>query len=313
MSELGLPTEEYEGLAFTKMLTSGLVMQPDAWSDGTRSEQVFTSTHQNHFFAQTENFEESQSRSTSAPTSKVSEALISDSEDQISIGESQCDSSCTPAASNSEASASEISTSGLTFPPGLEDEILMEHVRSTDAPNSMVADDLQNPVKLVSMQQAELDDSKGFEWPVKTIPSAKAEERDAAHLQRETESHENPWLALTSPKSVHMVQSMWSNSSFPLPECEWADPMYIEVQTLSQTIGSVGSKDHATGKCKPCSFFGKGKGGSCRDGNACHFCHMCLPGERQRRKKEKARFRNLIRNQNNSKVLKMHSEMKLVH
>jgi hypothetical protein len=86
--------------------------------------------------------------------------------------------------------------------------------------------------------------------------------------------------------------------------------MYIEVQTLSQTIGSIGSRDHGTGKCKPCSFFAKGV--SCLNGNACHFCHFCPPGESRRRKKEKTRLRNMIRNQNNSEVLKMHSEMKLV-
>lgn len=44
------------------------------------------------------------------------------------------------------------------------------------------------------------------------------------------------------------------------------------------TVGSVG---HWFGTCKPCAFAFKG----CQNGSACQFCHLCLPGEKQRRRK----------------------------
>jgi len=44
------------------------------------------------------------------------------------------------------------------------------------------------------------------------------------------------------------------------------------------TVGSVG---HWLGTCKPCAFAFKG----CQNGAQCPFCHLCLPGEKQRRRK----------------------------
>eukprot|EP00928_Gymnodinium_smaydae_P033098 TRINITY_DN23807_c0_g2_i1.p1 TRINITY_DN23807_c0_g2~~TRINITY_DN23807_c0_g2_i1.p1 ORF type:complete len:420 (+),score=63.29 TRINITY_DN23807_c0_g2_i1:48-1262(+) len=54
---------------------------------------------------------------------------------------------------------------------------------------------------------------------------------------------------------------------------------------------SVGSAGHAIGRCKPCAFlYSKG----CEGGAMCKFCHLCEPGEKKRRQKEKkqARKRN---------------------
>jgi len=48
---------------------------------------------------------------------------------------------------------------------------------------------------------------------------------------------------------------------------------------------SLGSAEHALGKCKPCAFVHRPVG--CADGQACSFCHLCEPGERKRRQKEK--------------------------
>ena len=53
----------------------------------------------------------------------------------------------------------------------------------------------------------------------------------------------------------------------------------------SAALPSIGSGGHATGECKPCVFFHK-KG--CATGRTCLFCHLCQPGERQRRKHEKS-------------------------
>ena len=44
-----------------------------------------------------------------------------------------------------------------------------------------------------------------------------------------------------------------------------------------------GSAGHYTGTCKPCAFVYKD---GCSSGYDCVFCHLCLPGEKIRRKKE---------------------------
>mmetsp|Transcript_41410 Transcript_41410/g.118446 ORF Transcript_41410/g.118446 Transcript_41410/m.118446 type:complete len:165 (+) Transcript_41410:494-988(+) len=52
-----------------------------------------------------------------------------------------------------------------------------------------------------------------------------------------------------------------------------------------------GSKGHQFRVCKPCAFVNT-KG--CKDGVECKFCHLCGPGEKKRRKKERTTFwRNL--------------------
>jgi len=50
------------------------------------------------------------------------------------------------------------------------------------------------------------------------------------------------------------------------------------------TIGSLG---HHLQLCKPCAFVDKG----CASGTDCRFCHLCEPGEKKRRKKEKLQLR----------------------
>lgn len=54
-----------------------------------------------------------------------------------------------------------------------------------------------------------------------------------------------------------------------------------------QRIPTVGSQGHLLRMCKPCAFFNT-KG--CKDGAECLFCHLCGPGEKKRRKKEKTAF-----------------------
>jgi hypothetical protein len=49
---------------------------------------------------------------------------------------------------------------------------------------------------------------------------------------------------------------------------------------------SVGSQEHHIGQCKPCAFFHtEWKTGGCQSGKSCNFCHLCPPGEKQRRKR----------------------------
>jgi len=53
------------------------------------------------------------------------------------------------------------------------------------------------------------------------------------------------------------------------------------------SLPSVGSVGHDLGNCKPCAFF-HAKG--CSSGYDCHFCHLCDPGEKKRRQKDKRAF-----------------------
>jgi hypothetical protein len=53
-------------------------------------------------------------------------------------------------------------------------------------------------------------------------------------------------------------------------------------------LASMGSALHDAGRCKPCAFV-HSKG--CTDGAMCQFCHLCEPGEKKRRQREKLKCR----------------------
>lgn len=52
----------------------------------------------------------------------------------------------------------------------------------------------------------------------------------------------------------------------------------------SAEMPSRGSELHQWGACKPCAFVFQG---GCNNDVQCQFCHLCQPGERKRRKKER--------------------------
>lgn len=56
----------------------------------------------------------------------------------------------------------------------------------------------------------------------------------------------------------------------------------------SAALPTVGSAFHNLGTCKPCAFAFAGR---CQSGVDCKFCHLCGPGEKSRRKKEKRQSR----------------------
>lgn len=47
---------------------------------------------------------------------------------------------------------------------------------------------------------------------------------------------------------------------------------------------SVGSALHSTGQCRPCHFIHRKE--PCRAGAACHFCHLCGPEQKNRRRRQ---------------------------
>lgn len=61
---------------------------------------------------------------------------------------------------------------------------------------------------------------------------------------------------------------------------------FLTVGNIGPASQSIGSADHRTGKCNPCSFFHRPIVG-CENGSSCTFCHLCPASEGRRRKKMK--------------------------
>lgn len=64
-----------------------------------------------------------------------------------------------------------------------------------------------------------------------------------------------------------------------------------ETLPLPGNTPSVGSLGHKTGRCKPCAFFHTR---GCENGMSCVFCHLCPPGEKQRRKRLQEHLRGKL-------------------
>jgi len=83
--------------------------------------------------------------------------------------------------------------------------------------------------------------------------------------------------------------------SLPPPPVQDASELVLPALSLASLLGvpelgseelpTRGSQSHQTGICKPCAFVWKA--GGCANGVECPFCHLCLPGERRRRKKQR--------------------------
>ena len=88
-----------------------------------------------------------------------------------------------------------------------------------------------------------------------------------------------------------MQKALWQALEEPMAEMApitpgavaYTPPATWPPRTLNP-VPSVGSASHGSGQCKPCAFHHT-KG--CQCGAMCTFCHLCLPGEKKRRQKEK--------------------------
>jgi len=66
-----------------------------------------------------------------------------------------------------------------------------------------------------------------------------------------------------------------------------ADASSRQAAKNASELPSKGSALHTWGACKPCAFVFEA---GCTNGTECQFCHLCEPGEKKRRKKERRRL-----------------------
>jgi len=95
-------------------------------------------------------------------------------------------------------------------------------------------------------------------------------------------------LPLESPPWFAAAQPVWSSAPVVVPPSPSLPPPPPGPALGSAELPSIGSATHSKGSCRPCAFLHT-KG--CENGLACTFCHLCEPGERKRRQKEKLQQR----------------------
>lgn len=81
---------------------------------------------------------------------------------------------------------------------------------------------------------------------------------------------------------LHGVGFQNHEDDIPLCPAHFSPPS--EPAPGSAEMPSIGSREHASGECKPCAFL-HAKG--CQNGIVCKFCHLCPAGEKKRRAKAK--------------------------
>lgn len=99
----------------------------------------------------------------------------------------------------------------------------------------------------------------------------------------------SPRVSLSPSKSTWYSSSQPAWSSAPMvPPPPVVPPPPPGPALGSPELPSIGSAAHGKSSCRPCAFLHT-KG--CENGLACTFCHLCEPGERKRRQKEKLQQR----------------------
>jgi len=68
-----------------------------------------------------------------------------------------------------------------------------------------------------------------------------------------------------------------------------ASQEHEKVLEMQQKLCPSIFEDHASGTCKPCTFFWKPEG--CRKSEGCHHCHLCPPSALKDRKLQKVMAR----------------------
>jgi hypothetical protein len=92
-----------------------------------------------------------------------------------------------------------------------------------------------------------------------------------------------------SPTVLNLASKLKLASEVAAPQIILQLASAIEEPELgSEEMPTIGSMGHKTRSCKPCAFLHTR---GCENGVGCPFCHLCLPGEKKRRLKEKKEHR----------------------
>jgi len=91
---------------------------------------------------------------------------------------------------------------------------------------------------------------------------------------------------VSAVSDAQMANATWPRLPHRNKESVWP------TERNSPDVPNVGSVGHEIGMCKPCAFVTT-KG--CDNGAECKFCHLCDPGEKKRRRKEKLQDRRSMR------------------
>lgn len=119
-------------------------------------------------------------------------------------------------------------------------------------------------------------------------PSPKYAFATRAPLQQPVQFMRDSAPALLAATGSFTALGAWSESRDDgATDLESRPEIYVAQSNgpVAAALASIGSMSHEQGKCKPCAFVHRPVG--CMDGPACIFCHVCEPGERKRRQKQK--------------------------
>lgn len=126
--------------------------------------------------------------------------------------------------------------------------------------------------------------------PLATTPSPLAQGLSIP----ETVSSPSKDLSDLSPQRTILHTDSGDYLSDTSPQTPLAAPRKVlrlgDIMPEPPSLGSPerpteGSSNHHLGTCKPCAFHFKSPQGGCQSGIDCKFCHLCEPGEKQRRRK----------------------------
>lgn len=189
----------------------------------------------------------------------------------------------------------------LRLPPGLPHPDTWERggvFVSPEVPDSRTASKEAPSTRCLSKEslgsfaeRLDSDDDDAYEPDLRSSTCASPGNLDCGVLLLSTMPATAPTLPPPVALPPHQVFAAGPAPSPPLPpQCgSWppsARRQPAGEQLCRHDIPSVGSAGHHLGLCTPCDFASRG----CRAGNSCEFCHLCGPGESQRRKKERKKI-----------------------
>merc|ERR1712032_4630 len=186
--------------------------------------------------------------------------------------------------------------SGIGAPPGLENDF--DDAKATSWP-------LYEPFDNNGDALAKAVAAKALGSPMQLEVSSRAEalpELCAASALEVCEQVARPQAQqlLAPPSQAPMLGTLPQLPEMPAPS---RAPLLCLSEVLpgpqlgSPSLPTVGSATHHLGSCQPCAFLHT-KG--CMNGVRCTFCHLCEPGEKKRRRKEKLAVMREARNQGKS-------------